>query len=291
MRVMVFKLGRATVASAAPRCLRSVAGRARAAISGARSCWPTALSGNLDAAGGTSPPAVCVAGWRQAATRRRARRASRRCVCAFAWPGIDPQTMLRAVWTAALRSGAASQMRKGLSHAGLAPSHGDREGGLPKHIVDRRRHNCAQAGASSTVRNQSPAASFSRLATPQEPTTPTIHVAHRPRLALLASVPSGNDHRTRGCARVVPVRSCARRAGTIKGRAPARAGRPARGVEWRLRGTRWTLIALIRASRLGSAGRSPASTRRCARPWPLGFCRIHTELRPTRERMRRLFRP
>lgn len=56
-----------------------------------------------------------------------------------------------------------------------------------------------------------------------------------------------------------------------RGRGRHQQGRPTRCAGCRLRGTRWVLIVLIRASWLGSAGRSPGWARRWTRPWRFGF--------------------
>ncbi len=48
------------------------------------------------------------------------------------------------------------------------------------------------SGASSTSRNHSAAASFSKLATPQDPTSPTIHLTPEPRTATGTAARSGN---------------------------------------------------------------------------------------------------
>ena len=69
--------------------------------SGARSWWPTALGGNLDAAGGTSPPA----GSRRGVARRGHTAPGTPSVATIRMcvrlARDDPRTMLTAVWTAA----------------------------------------------------------------------------------------------------------------------------------------------------------------------------------------------
>ena len=92
----------------------------------------------------------------------------------------------------------------------------------------------------------------------------------------------GNDHRTRGCARVVPVRPCARRADTIKGAGTSRETSSRRGMEAPRNAMDPDRSHPSVSARISRTQSRFYSTLRSA--VALRFCRIHTELRLTRER-------